>query len=419
MASEFETDPSHPASSKLGQASRAKGASDAGASDAGTTDAGASRLNPSGESTLFSRASLLLATLLVLLALAVVAYRAGVLSSGLAGTLAMVLLLLCLLVGGFIRYRCRIGLRTFLVLVTALSVILAFVAQFAMEVRRIEQGVAVLRKDGIMVDFAVSESNEWTQTESGVPLPPFIVKYFGPAAVGEVIHADWANSKEVRADQIQQLIEIAPRLRFLTLYQHPIEPGALRGLDQMEQIGFVDLSGTWATNEDLADLIGEGLHVKHLYLRDTKIDAKGMRALRKSPRLEALWINGKLATDEAVEAVGAQTNMTMFLAHSGELTKEAIRSMAAQMPNLKNVNLNGNWSLDYQIAEHLKRMPKLQNITLSSTGVDDRLLDSLGATKLNYLDVNGTSVTKEGIIRFKELNPNCRILHSFPELDAK
>jgi hypothetical protein len=62
--------------------------------------------------------------------------------------------------------------------------------------------------------------------------------------------------------------------------------------------------------------------------------------------------------------------------------------------------------------EYLKRLTRLEDLSLRNTQVTDAGLEHLkGLTRLEWLELRGTNVTDEGVKRFQKALPNCEIYY--------
>lgn len=376
--------------------------------------------HPQFSDTLFSRPALLLATLAILLLLTVVVYTFGMVADGGGLLIGLFLLIMCLFVGGFIRYRCRIGLRSFLVAVTVVSVVFAVIAQFMIRVRTVHQGVEELRKGGATITYALESSNEWTQTESGFPVPPWMLNTFGSAAFSNVTHANFMQSA-IDRERVEKLFRICPKVEHLNFDQAKIELNALDGLgEELKELRFLELSSTNLTDEDFADAVRGAMSLEWVYLRFAPIGAAGLKELRGLPKLRTLWIEGATVNDEAIRALGPKPNMQVILARAAMLprgtmsgiTDAGVEAIVEQMPNVDNLDVSRNWSVTSQSAKAILKLRRVKYLNVSSTSFSDEGLRTLGRTTAMYIDVRTTDVTLKGVEAFQALNPECRVAHN-------
>ena len=76
--------------------------------------------------------------------------------------------------------------------------------------------------------------------------------------------------------------------------------------------------------------------------------------------------------------------------------------------------------LTVKAGEFLARLPKLEALDLSETGVTDAILDEIATLKqLKVLVVAGTKITPAGLERFQKARPDCKVIYTPPYKEVK
>ncbi len=285
----------------------------------------------------------------------------------------MIALVFCLGVGGFIRIRCRIGLRTFLVLVTLMAVGLSFVAKMAMRVRRMTAATEELQRHGAAVHYDIGHTSDWFSTSSAILLPPWTAQVFGKAAFSKVSQVSFFQST-VKPKQMKVLADNFPEVTRLSFYQANIESGSFQNLEGLSQLTRLDLTNSTATDRDLTE---QTPMLMSICLAGTKVTPEGLRAARQLRSLETIHADSALADDASITAIGPHTNLTFLSLVNGRarLTDTGVCQIVRNAPNLDVLTLAGNWDVTSDGAAEIARLKKVRFVSLSSTAVDDLALE--------------------------------------------
>jgi hypothetical protein len=145
--------------------------------------------------------------------------------------------------------------------------------------------------------------------------------------------------------------------------------GARVSADESGQIIAVDLAQTSVTDVDLVSLT-QLPQLRELNLRETLVSDAGVATVARLSDLEFLGLTGTLVTDAGLV--------------------------------------------------HLPALHRLRFLTLGHTIITDAGLDVLaGCERLEALNLKGTAVTAEGIARFQEVRPDCRVVADVIDADAE
>ncbi len=230
-----------------------------------------------------------------------------------------------------------------------------------------------------------------------------------------------------------------------------VTDAGLRHLAGMESLTTLSLRGTAITNEGLSHLrnltaleslylgstditsladLGELKNLKHLDLRETRVDDAAVARLEASPRLETLnlaktdllgpglagledakrlsilKLNGTRINDAGIVALGEPPMLSRLEVSSTRITDAALvriaRSKRLRYLDIYGTNVTGDG------VRHLGALTGLTELYAGGTGADDASIAALvGLQRLRNLDLRGTRVTDaslESIGKLKKLS---------------
>jgi serine/threonine protein kinase len=179
-------------------------------------------------------------------------------------------------------------------------------------------------------------------------------------------------------------------------------------------------------------LLGQLRAVEGLHLYDPRTSDADIRSLNPSWPVKWLYVPGQEVSDHGVAALESWRNslLVLDLAHS-QVTDKSIAWLKS-FPLLRGLTLTNTRISDESLV-HLTQFPSLVSLDISGTSitavglrrlpeclqltklklrelpVDDAVLDALSKLPLVELDLRGTSVTEEAVLRFRESHPGCDV----------
>lgn len=205
-----------------------------------------------------------------------------------------------------------------------------------------------------------------------------------------------------------------PNLRQLSLFV--MDDDLVPGIAVLQALESLDLSASHITDGGLAAL--QGLpNLRDLDVRHTRLTPEGLTRLGQFPRLCSLVMEGaqfERLTGDQVRRLGNIRHLRLSWA-----TLASIRR-CADLPSLTSLdvqsiaepsdvevlgliaNLTNLESLNVRVQEehvvHLRRLPKLQRLSLAHARLTDACLPSFrGFAALKTLDVSGTEISAAGL----------------------
>lgn len=118
-------------------------------------------------------------------------------------------------------------------------------------------------------------------------------------------------------------------------------------------------------------------------------------------KLAGLYIKGYPVTDDMLCPFAGHKNMVNFGIEDGNLTDDCF-SVFSDMPRLRYLILDGNGRISGSGLESLAGC-RLDLLTLNRTGLDDAgILKAASITKLSHIQIDGTEVTYDGLLKTAE-----------------
>jgi Leucine-rich repeat (LRR) protein len=275
--------------------------------------------------------------------------------------------------------------------------------------------------------------------------PQWIVEAGGAVvrdSAGRITGVDLRSSWVTDSD----LAEVAkiPDLKTLDLSLSRVTDRGLRAL--RPATGLVDLNLYFAeliTDEGLSIVKGSK-HLKRLNVRGTKATDTTLEFVSSVPTLESLDIGYAEITDVGIDRLTSMSNLRELTIGGNKLTDAGVH-LLRQLPQLTYLDIGGSqrtdsglWSVSLTDVgvESIATLSELKELRMAGTAVSSRSLEKLkGLTKLErlvlqnckrigddsipvlsafktlrVLDLNGTSVTAQGIAELRKNLPKTQVL---------
>lgn len=287
-----------------------------------------------------------------------------VLISVAATTIALLLLVGCVLVSRFFKSKTQFGLATLLLMVPVVAIPFAWLAPKVQQVRQ--------QRD--LLKFA---SYAHTYPED-VP-KNWITETLGTDFFDDVIILKLAYGF-TDADILK--LKALTKLESLQFEGTEVTDAGFEHLKELEPLQFLAFTNTQITGAGLRHLKGLS-QLRGLTFEGTRVTDGGLEDLKELTQLQQLCFFGSQVTDEGLEHIKGLTQL---------------QSLALLHTQVTDAGL-----------EHLRGLTQLQCLDLRGTTVTDAGLEHLtGLTQLQYVSLNRTQVTEAGLKKLQEALPNCK-----------
>lgn len=310
-------------------------------------------------------------------------------------------------VGGWLRKRMQLTLRSFLLIVVGLSVLLGFVAQWQVQSRRQRLAVEAIRKYNAFVSYDIgADFNNWFQTRSGILMPMWTRHLLGDDAFARVVAIQF-QATHVPNKALDLLARRFPDLEQLELFQLKLDGGALERLGKLKKLRYLGLANTRVPAEAVDHLL-QLRQLERIDVRRCRLGDENVAKLASLPHLEMLTCD---VGDAALPAIGRMSSLRFLSIRSGRITDPGVVHLR-NARNLERLDLSGNLIGD-GAAEHLAGLSSLRSLTLDSTRVTDQGLLALARIQsLQTLDVRRTRVTAAGVAEVRRRRPDLKVYTS-------
>lgn len=201
-------------------------------------------------------------------------------------------------------------------------------------------------------------------------------------------------------------LENLPDLRYLTIRSGYLDDSAADAIAGAQSLTRLRLTGK-LTDEG----IGKFTRLKDLRtldLRMTEISAVGLSTLGELKHLEELVLAGTQADSKHVSLFPRLRilNLASDQAHFPPVDFSVISGLN----ELEVLDLSGNKTTTDEGLTRLVALKHLRALMVADTGVTDACVESLlKLTSLQSLDVHGTRITRDGVVRLEQGLPRCDI----------
>jgi serine/threonine protein kinase len=262
----------------------------------------------------------------------------------------------------------------------------------------------------------------------GLPKEPFLLtglNLFGNA----ITDKDLARLAELK------------HLKDLVLGKTAVKGPGLRYLANLPGLQSLELIDTPLDDEGIRR-VGELRELSQLRMNSGKFKSASLASLRQLTALRTLTLDGDLASDDIVAALGPLGITRLQLhAQGGQLSAAGVVALT-QLPELRELTLDGRISAeaceetsalrnlttlgfsmvdigDNQVAK-LRDLAGLRQLDLLNCArvTDDAVKILKGFTKLNWLNISGTAITAQGAAQLEEaFGKRCKLIYT-PRTDS-
>jgi hypothetical protein len=325
------------------------------------------------------------------------------------------------------RWRFQFGLRSFLRLVLAIAVPLAWLAAEMRQAQQQRQAVAAIRLGGgqVQYDYVGDSAKVFLETTNLVepqrPAPEWLLRWIGEDFFAEVLGVYAMHARAWTLDCTY--LEMLPQIRTLDLSFAQVADAELKSIARMSNLETLSFYRTPITDAGLAHL-QELIELRELFLSGTEITGDGLEHLRGLTKLRRLVLNLTPIADGGLAHLRGLTELRelhlyetpitdLGLAHLRglsrlrhlDLTRTALTDAGlenlSELRELEIIALGGTQITDDGLI-HLRELPKLQGLRLTDTRITDAGLESLSQlTNLEWVTLENTRITDAGLAHLK------------------
>jgi hypothetical protein len=141
----------------------------------------------------------------------------------------------------------------------------------------------------------------------------------------------------------------------------------------------------------------------------SRVTDRGLAVLGQIKSLDRLNLDGAGITDEGVARLRPLSGLSVLSLSSTGITDRGLESLR-EMHRFQRLYLNHTAVTDAVALMPGKCWPLLRILELDSTGIDDAgLMNLKDCLALTALSVRDTAVTSDGIARFRQALPKCKV----------
>lgn len=340
-----------------------------------------------------------------------------------------------------IGWRPRFSLRTLLVLMTVVSVGLAwYVERVRVEQRAAE---AVLAAGGeVIYDWQMRPADADGSFRRDPPGPDFLRAWFGPHWFDSIVKVELNGNQFRRGKDNFKLLSSRliplPTLRELRLWMVPLDQGDFELLGRMQQLQMLSIGQVAEMTPENAAGLSAARNLQALHLDYAKVFPPTLSELAKLPRLEKLRIicdnydrrTGKHIDlydldDESAAAIGDFPRLRELSLHYTKITDQGLADLCElsqlellvvsspritsasfePVSRLKRLRHLGTWAWKIEDADFamLQDAPQLTSLGLVTPLTNASVVELCKLKQLKRLNLDGDKITDESLAHLRQL----------------
>ncbi|MEW4489414.1 hypothetical protein AB1L42_15130 [Thalassoglobus sp. JC818] len=198
------------------------------------------------------------------------------------------------------------------------------------------------------------------------------------------------------------------KLRYLAMEDCGVGDDGMQALEVLKDLRVLNVMRTVVGDEGLTHMGDQKL--QDLRVRETAVTGPGLESLEGSHEsLKYLDISETLIDNDGVSKIAPFTNLETLILWNGSMDDEGIGFLTG-LTKLKTLDLQGCQSVTSASADHLLNIKDLESLNLAETSFNDEgLLKLTALSNLKSISVGRSSVTNDGVEKFKAALPNCTV----------
>ena len=149
--------------------------------------------------------------------------------------------------------------------------------------------------------------------------------------------------------------------------------------------------------------------VNQINLRSERTDDETCAMIAQLPRIDSLIIKSDRVTDRGLADIAAANSLVALEIRSANVTASGLASLQ-RLQNLGSLVLSRNNSDTDAWLSALRSLNQVRNLYLDDTDTTDAgLLKLESCVWLEFVDLTGAEVTKQGVQRLRKSLPDCKV----------
>lgn len=184
----------------------------------------------------------------------------------------------------------------------------------------------------------------------------------------------------------------------------------IESVGKLPDLTCLSLKGTQATDRAMG-VVGKLGKLELLMMTDAAVSDAGIAQLKGLKALRILHATNAGLTDASLASLAALPRLTVLGLVGNRFTDRGLASVGG-MVGLESVHVGmGETDITDAGVAHLRKLSKLENLSLQKTKITDAgLRELVGSKHLVGLWVNGTAVTQQGIDRLRAELPGLKVV---------
>ncbi len=213
-----------------------------------------------------------------------------------------------------------------------------------------------------------------------------------------------------------QSIGLLTKLQVLQIDKSKVTDAGLHHLSRLHELRELNLAGCQITDVGLKSLAGL-TQLTTLNLNDTQIQGAGLAQLSGMTHLESLYLQNTTVDFEGLPPLTGLSALKLLHLARTKVGGGIVRAIAG-LPKLERLYLNGTRLQDADIpalaAVLADNSPHLKGLFVEQTELSDAALEPLHPlaqlTEFTLIHVQGTRITKNGVVRLRGLLPEVNVV---------